>query len=193
MNIDLPLSLFRPRPFSCRWTSAVRNGFFIFSNTEREDIWGRNSEASAIYRDPELTLMPNTGLYIERVAFSASCEDYVFSKALDTDYSPRGVIIDMRGEGGRGSILTKPLSFFAFNEFVPINAILTGNSAKANTDRNNQKENVVATCKARVRQTQDFVSRGQTELSLNLSVVAYEILDMKTFNEQMGLAKGGAK
>ena len=172
------------RPFQARFTAKAKYGYYLFTKASTEEIPGiKTTENTGVY-DAGL-LQPNIGLYIERIAFAATCSDYLFSNAVDASFNPAGISLNFSTSGNNAPATRKPISFASFNDYTPIETLITTQRPNANpNDRNNKDETLIVSIYGRLKQTPELLSANFEEISILVSVVATEILNINEARKQ---------
>lgn len=188
MNVFSALSLNERmcRPFQARFTAQLKYGYFLFTKASDNEIPGITSlENTGIYEAG--TLQPNIGLYIDRIAFAATCDSAIFSNAVDASFNPAGFSLGFSTTGNRAPSTQKPLSFSAFNEYTPIESMMIAQRPDFQSlNRNNKDETLIVSLHGRLKQTPALIESNFTEISILVSIVAYEILNSDAVKKQTG-------
>jgi len=172
------------RPFQARFTAQAEYGYYLFTKASDKVIPGISSIINTgVYSAG--TLQPQIGLYIERIAFAATCDSAIFSNAVDAQFNPAGFSLGFTTSGNRAPASQKPLSFSAFNEYTPIESLMIAQRPdfKSN-NRNNQDETLIVSLHGRLKQTPALIEGNFSEISILVSVVAYEILNSEEVKRQ---------
>lgn len=174
------------RPFQARFTAVLKWGYFLFTKASDNEIPGITSlENTGIYEAG--TLQPNIGLYIDRIAFAATCDSAIFSNAVDASFNPAGFSLGFSTTGNRAPSTQKPLSFASFNDYTPIESLMIAQRPDFQSlNRNNKDETLIVSLHGRLKQTPALIEGNFSEISILVSIVAYEILNSDAVKKQTG-------
>lgn len=183
---DLTLNERLCRPIQARFTAQVEYGYYLFTKASAEVVPGIKTDKNTGIYEAGL-LQPNIGLYIDRVTFAATCSSDIFSNAVDASFNPAGFSLGFTTSGNRTPASQKPLSFSAFNEGTPIESMVIAQRPEFQANnRNNKDEQLLVYLHGRMKQTPALIEGNFNEISILVSIVAYEILNADAVKKQAG-------
>lgn len=191
---DLPLSVKRPRPLTAHFTAPLENGYFVFA--EKPNGVYTPMQTSAMNVEDEgnnwlavADISQSAALFIKSMTLSASCDSILLSNAIDGSFNEMGISVSFSTLLGKMQLTQQPISCFDFVRDLEINSALTAIALNTSGDKTNRKEKVICRINGRVRQLPQFIELGYDSLSINITLVAYDILSREWIDLQWGQSK----